>query len=132
MNKYVAAIAGAAILSGGVLAFGATSVVHAQSTTPPTTQTASTTNHKTTHKVRHIRLQARLNQAVRDGTITTAQKTALLTELKTLRSQAKSDLGSSPTKTQSQQEHATIKSQLEAWANTNNFPLSKLFPKLAN
>jgi len=79
----------------------------------------------------HIRMTAKLNQAVRDGTITDTQKTAFETEMKSLRAQHQSAISKSSTVAEREAERVKLKSELQSWASTNNFPLAKIFPKLA-
>lgn len=78
---------------------------------------------------RRQRFDARLNQAVTDGTITSAQRDAFLAELRSLHPQPPKD-GARPTKTERQTAHDNFKTKLEAWAKANNFPLDKIMPKL--
>jgi|GEM_PF-6688594 len=88
--------------------------------------------HKITRTDKRIRATAKLNQAVRDGTITSTQKTAFETEVKALKSEHAKDITKSSTKADRQAERAKLKSELQAWANSNNFPLAKIFPKLSS
>lgn len=90
---------------------------------------AAGTKHHELRQDRHERADARLNQAVTDGTITSAQKDAFKAEVKTLRTQEHAD-GQKPSKTERQADRQTYKTSLETWATSNNFPLSKIFPKL--
>lgn len=119
-------IASAAIVMGGLATLvgtaGATYAASATSTTKPA---------QSVRREWRAREDAKLNQAVRDGVITDAQKTAFQTELKTLREARKSSLTSTSTKSDREAAHAKLKSDLKAWATTNNFPLAKIFPKLA-
>lgn len=125
MKKRILVMGAAALIGGGATVLGTMGVTHAASAGNSTQTMAGVIKHT------GERGHARLNQAERDGTITAAQKTAFLTELKTLRSERKSAITSSSTTEQKQAEHAKLKSELQSWATTNNFPLAKIFPKLA-
>jgi hypothetical protein len=87
--------------------------------------------HKITRTDKHIRATAKLNQAIRDGAITSAQKTAFEAEVKSLKSERAKDITQSSTRIERQAERAKLKGELLAWASSNNFPLAKIFPKLA-
>jgi len=123
MNKRFLVMASITALSASVLGISSYSLVSADSTSSST---------KTKHTRQHVRFEARLNQAERDGTITSAQETAFKSELKTLRAERKSAISSSSTKAERQAEHTKLKNELDSWASTSNFPLSKIFPKLAS
>lgn len=110
------------VVAGSAVGIGAASLASADST--------STGTHST--HVKHVRLEARLNQAVRDGTITASQKTAFQNELKTLKSERKTAISKSSTKEERQTERAKLKTELQSWASSNNFPLAKIAPKLAS
>jgi hypothetical protein len=105
---------------------GTVAMASAQSTSGKTTSSVTST------KKEHVHIEARLNQAVRDGTITEAQKTSLQSELKTLKAERKAALSPSSTKTERQVEHSKLKTELQAWATSNNFPLAKIAPHLAS
>lgn len=117
-------IVGAAVALGGIGAtFATANVTNAAS--------ASGTKHGIVRRIDGARAHAKLNQAERDGVITAAQKTAFLNEVKALRQERKSALSSSSTQAERQAERDKLKSELQSWATTNNFPLAKIFPKLA-
>ncbi len=117
------AVLGISLYTAGL---GVSTVAAAQSVHKGTQQT-----HKMTRRDHRIRLQSRLGQAVRDATLTTSQKIAFSSELKTLHQERHQDLSKQSTKVERQAEHAKLMSQLQAWAKSSNFPLAKIFPKLA-
>ena len=116
-------IIGAVVAMSGFAALGTAAVTNAAS--------AEHTGKGIVRRMEGDRAEAKLNQAVRDGVITDTQKQAFLTEAKTLRAERKSVITKDSTKDQRQAERTKIKSEMKAWATTNNFPLAKIFPKLA-
>lgn len=123
MRKNIVTLASVLTIAGASM--GATALAHAASTGTANQNIAKTQRINR----RHIRLRARLNQAVRDGTITTGQKTAFLDELKILREQRKSDgITKSSTVVERQAERTKLQQELQAWASSHDFPLSKLLP----
>lgn len=95
---------------------------------------SAATLHKTTGAAhtRKVRVEAKLTQAVRDGTITNAQESALKTEFEKLKTERKAAVNKSSTKEQRQAERTKLKAELKTWANDNKFPLSKIFIELAS
>lgn len=124
MKKHLMIATAITAISLGVIT---TSVVSADTATKQASKQSSTT-----HAKKQLRGHVRLNQAERDGTITAAQKTAFQTELKSLRAERKQAISSTSTKAERQAERAKLKTELKAWASSNNFPLAKIFPKLAS
>lgn len=89
---------------------------------------SSQSGHK--HKMNHRRnLSIRINQAVRDGTITKSQAESFRAELKNLRAEFKAAINKPSTKSERQAERAKLKAELGSWATSNNFPLAKILPK---
>lgn len=127
MKKHV--LVAASLITIGAAGIGSTALAHAAtSTNMPSNSTAV---HKRLNR-RQIRVEARLNQAVRDGVISTEQKSAFLTELKTLKEERKTDgITKSSTAAQRQSERTKLRNELESWANANNFPLGKIMPKIS-
>lgn len=127
MKKHV--LVAASLVTIGAAGIGSTALAHAA--TPSSTASSTTTTHGKRLNRRHIRIEAKLGQAVRDGVITTDQKTAFLHELKTLRAERKSDgISKSSTTAERQAERTKLQNELKSWAASNNFPLSKIMPKL--
>lgn len=130
MKKQLLIVASALTLSGVIIGFGTEAMASAQATH---TVTPSQATHKK-KPVKHdrddaaIRTHARLNQAVRDDTITASQKAAYRAELKQLHTERKTAVNKSSTKAERQTEHDKQKAELQAWASSNNFPLSKIAP----
>jgi hypothetical protein len=77
---------------------------------------------------REAEYEARLNQAVIDGKITTAQKTLLLAEHKKIIAERQAKRISAATETQAQREanRAAEKAEIESWAKANNINASYL------
>ena len=125
--KRIVIAASALTIAGSAVAFGTSALASADTTT--------NTGHPRMGQHRHEegreRMDARLNQAVRDGTITEAQKTAFLSELKTLHDQHKTDVSKNSSKDDRKAERDTLHTELKAWATANNFPLDKIAPKHA-
>jgi predicted flavoprotein YhiN len=130
MKKQLIVFASLVTVVGAAASLTSTSLVSAQSLTTKSATSSSTS--KLHPRIRRARTSAKLNQAVRDNTITAAQKTSLITEMKQLRSERKSVITKTSTTAQRQAERTKLKSELQAWASSNNFPLSKVFPKLAD
>ena len=132
-HKYISAAVIAGIV--GTTALASLGVVHAASTTNNSQSQTSTVSTNTRHRHKHHAkrqqiISIRINQAVRDGTITKAQAQSFRSELKSLRQQHKTAINKSSTKAERQTERTTLNTELKSWASTNNFPLSKIFPKL--
>lgn len=124
MKKRTIIMSAAIVASAGVAALGTVGVTNAAS--------AMTTHHAgLVKRVNGARGEAKLTQAVRDGVITQAQKDAFVTEAKALRTERKAAVNKDSTKAEREAEHTKLKTELKAWATTNNFPLAKIFPKLA-
>lgn len=104
--------------------------VAALASAAPGSQTQSTSASKTA-KHHKLHLQVRLNQAVRDGTITESQKQSFISELKSLASERKTAINKSSTKAERKAERSKLKSELDSWAQSNNFPLAKIAPRLS-
>lgn len=119
------------LIVGAAIAASTLGTVGLAGATFAATGTATKSHAAIVYRVGSGRAHAKLDQAVRDGVITDAQKTAFETEAKTLRAERKSAVNKDSTKQQRQAERAKLKSELKAWATTNNFPLAKVFPKLA-
>lgn len=123
MKKRVIAVAAASAVT---LATAVPVLAHAQTPTDSSTAKPAVSHHR----MKHARLEARLNQAVRDKIITTDQKDAFTAELKKLRQEHKIDISKSSTNEERQAERTKLKSELQAWATANNFPLSAVMPNL--
>ncbi len=132
MKKYLATAAVVAVAGSAII--GTTSMAHAASATTVAAGSTTSSDSKSKHhdgRIHRAREHGALAQAVRDGVITDAQKTAFLTEVKSLHAQNKPTDPKSQTKEQRDARHATFKSEIQKWATDNSFPLSKIFPKLA-
>ena len=123
MNKRIIFMSAAIAATGVVGAVGVTTVTNAAS--------GATSTHLSARRAVKIREEAKLSQAVSDGVITKAQKQAFNSELKALRSVRKTDITKTSTKAEREVERTKLKTELKAWATTNNFPLAKIFPQLA-
>lgn len=125
MKKRALVVSG--VIALGAAGFGPTALAHAASSN----NNSSTATSKRVSR-RSARMDAKLNQAVRDGVITTDQKTAFKNELRTLKAERKADgITKSSSSTDKQTERTKLRDQLKSWASSNNFPLSKIMPKLA-
>jgi len=128
MKKSLLIAATVATLAGtGV---GSLAVANADSTNTAGKTTTSHHDGDDRREDRRERLDGKLNQAVTDGVITQAQADSFKAEIKTLHEQLHTSLKAATTKTERQAAHDKFKADLEAWATTNNFPLSKIMPKL--
>lgn len=119
-----------------VLGIGVASVVGVSvagfASAAPTSGNSQTNSSQSVkkHKIWMRRnLSIRINQAVRDGTITKSQAESFRTELKNLRAEYKATINKSSTKSERQAERAKLKAELNSWAASNNFPLAKILPK---
>ncbi len=130
MRKRILIYASALVVASGSVVFGASAMASAAS--KPATAHYDKLAKETRHHDHKIRLHARLNQAVRDGSITAAQKKALASELKSLAAERKNDLSKTSSKAQRQAERTRLSNELKTWAQNNSLPLAKIFPKLAN
>lgn len=133
MKKYLILVASTFALAGAGLGFGTFATANAQPA-PATSTVRHGFRLSRGDRKQDLRgrLQARLNQAVRDGTITSAQRQAFLSEFRTLSQQERSSLKSATTKTERQAARQTFRDGLKAWADANNFPLAKILPRLAS
>lgn len=120
------------IIFGGITALLVVATGISGATLVSADSSSSSHSAKTAKADGRIRTHAKLNQAERDGTITSAQKTAFETELKTLKKERHTDLTKSSTKAQRQAERTKLTGELKSWASSSNFPLAKIFPKLAS
>ncbi len=120
-------VATVAVVAGSI---GTAAIASADSTSS-TAGTTKTSHHQKMVDKR-IRLDARANQAVRDGTISAAQRTAFVAELKTVKTDRKAAINKTSTPTERQAERTKLKTELQSWATANNFPLVKIAPKLAS
>jgi hypothetical protein len=125
MKKRMLVMSAAVLIGGGATVLGTMGVTNAAA------GNTSETKAGLIHRVSRRRAHDRLSQAVTDGTLTAVQKSAFQEKVKKLREERKSAVTSSSTAAQKQAERTTLKSELQSWATTTNFPLAKIFPKLA-
>lgn len=132
MNKRLLIIASAITMSGVAIGVGSEAIASAQTVSAKPVAAVTHKLKKHDHDDGHIRFAARLNQAVLDGTINKSQEAAYKAELKTLRTERKSDLTKSSTKAERQAERTKLNTELQSWASSTGFPLSKIAPKRAS
>lgn len=131
MNKRLLILASAVTLSGSALGLGTAALASADTATHDVSMHAGRHMDRDGDNDRKVRAEARLNQAVTDGTITEAQKTAFEAEMQKLHDEHKNDISSSSTKAERQAERTKLHDELQAWAKANNFPLDKIMPQHA-
>lgn len=124
MKRHFLIIASVLTIAAPAIGLGSVAIAHAE------TSTSVGTSHK--HPHHRARIAGRLDQAMRDGVISSSQKTALKAELQKLRTERKNSLNKSSTPQQRQAERTMQKSELETWAKSTSFPLAKIFPKLGS
>jgi len=134
-----------AVVVGGGSLLGVSSLVHAQSGSTPFSGLAQSIAQKfnvnqtdvqsvidsymqqqkqTMTQNMQKRLQNRLDQEVQQGSITSAQETAILNELSSLQSQFGPSALKSMTQQQRQQAFQTEQSDLKSWAQSQGISLS--------
>lgn len=82
---------------------------------------AASPNHHFWQHRHQARLEARLDQAVKNGKITQAQEAQILAELKRLRTEHRTDI-----RTDRQAEKQKLQSELSQWAQANGINLKDL------
>lgn len=131
MKKYLVFVASTFALAGAGLGTG----------------TLATANAQSSHSVANLRpgqrpvrndrrqggsehLELKLNQAVKNGTITIEQKTAFLNEVKMLRAGEQNRLRNAADKAERQSARQAFHDALKIWAQSHHFPLEKIFYSL--
>lgn len=131
MKKYLVFVASTFALAGAGLSFGTLATANAQSTHPMTNLRPSyrpVRNDRRQVGSEHLKLK--LNQAVKNGTITVEQKSAFLNEAGTLRAQEQNRLKNAVGKAERHAVRQAFHDALNTWAQAHNFPLEKIFYSL--